>query len=103
MDPDQIERSLVTPHDIADPLLKHKDAQDAARGDWASPRAARQPSPPWPDENCPVLRYLLWKANESLDHGMDIRTALIQLAVHAWFEGGVENYDRGRRDGQAAD
>jgi hypothetical protein len=33
---------------------------------------------------------------------MDVGTALVQLAVHAWFEGGVENYDRGRRDGQAA-
>jgi hypothetical protein len=51
-----------------------------------------------PAENSPMLRFLLWKATASIEAGMDLRSALTQLAVHAWFEGGVENYDRGRRD-----
>lgn len=34
----------------------------------------------------------------SVDAGMDPQTAAWQLAVHSWFEGGIENYDRGQRD-----
>jgi hypothetical protein len=45
-----------------------------------------------------MLRFLLWKATTSVEAGMDARSAVTQLAVHAWYEGGVENYDRGRRD-----
>jgi hypothetical protein len=41
---------------------------------------------------------LLYKAQASMDAGMDIKVAMLQLAVAAWFEGGVENYDRGQRD-----
>ncbi len=47
-----------------------------------------------------MLRYLLIKAEKSIAAGMDQRTALLQLAVHAWFEGGIENYDRGQMDGR---
>lgn len=98
MDPDEIESSLDVPRDIASAAMRRMEEQDARRGDWASPRHAAQPSPPWPDADNPILRYLLWKAQASLDGGMDARTALLQLAVHAWFEGGIENYDLGRRD-----
>jgi hypothetical protein len=45
-----------------------------------------------------MLLFLLWKATASVEAGMDLRSALTQMAVHTWFEGGVENYDRGRRD-----
>lgn len=96
--PDEIEASLTLPPAVVEPVLAMKDAQDEGRGDWPSPRLADQPAPPWPDEDSPILRYLLAKAQASLDAGMDVRTALIQLGVHAWFEGGIENYDRGQRD-----
>ena len=98
MTPDEIEASLIVPGDVADGLINLRAAQDAHRGPWPSPRDARQPEPPWPAENSPMLRFLLWKTNASVEAGMDMRSALTQLAVHAWFEGGVENYDRGRRD-----
>lgn len=49
---------------------------------------SRQPGP----------AVLLLKAEASVAAGMDVRTAMTQLAVHAWFEGGIENYDRGRQD-----
>ena len=98
MTPDEIEVSLVTPAEIARAILRHMDRQDQMRGDWPSPRNVNQPSPPWPASDSPMLRLLLWKAQASIDAGMDTSTAMLQLAVHAWFEGGVENYDRGRHD-----
>jgi hypothetical protein len=94
MTPDGIEASLVLPDAVIEALLAKKVEQDEGRGDWPSPRAASQPHPPWPDEDSPVLRFLLQKANASIDAGMDVRTAMVQLGVHAWFEGGIENYDR---------
>ena len=59
---------------------------------------ARQPAPPWADTGDAMLRLLLYKAQSSMDAGMDSQVAMLQLAVHAWFEGPVENYDRGQRD-----
>ena len=96
--PDEIEAALTIPTEIADPAFKRKDEQDTQRGDWPNPRDARQPAPPWPDADDPMLRYLLHKASASVKAGMEPTTAMLQLAVHARFEGGVENYDRGQRD-----
>lgn len=96
--PDEIERGLTIPADIANPALEYVATQDAERGDWANPRDARQPDAPWPDADNPMLRLLLHKAQASIEAGMDIEMATLQLAVHAWFEGGVENYDRGQHD-----
>ncbi|MEV0994707.1 hypothetical protein [Nonomuraea sp. NPDC050202] len=45
-----------------------------------------------------MLRFLLWKAARRIERGMPVNQALLDLAVHAWFEGGVEGYDRGQRD-----
>jgi hypothetical protein len=96
--PDEIEQAIRVPEQIAMPAFARKDQQDAERGDWPSPRDSQQPAPPWPGEDDPMLRLLLHRAIASLDAGMDLKPALLQLAVHAWFEGGVENYDRGQRD-----
>jgi hypothetical protein len=96
--PENIEASLEIPAEIAGPAMSKPKEQAAGRGDWSDPREARQPDSPWPDGDDPMLRYLLYKAHASLDAGMDPEVALLQLAVHAWFEGGVENYDRGQRD-----
>ena len=100
MTPDEFEESIRIPPDVATPAMSKRDVQDATRGDWPDPRDARQGVPPWPQENDPMLRYLLHKAVASMDAGMPVRDAMLTLAVHAWFEGGVENYDRGRHDGE---
>jgi hypothetical protein len=88
----------VVPDDIAQPAMRLADEQDAARGDWPNPRDGMMPAPPWPDEDNPMLRFLLWKAARRIERGMPVNQALLDLAVHAWFEGGVEGYDRGQRD-----
>lgn len=99
--PDEIEASLMIPAEVAEPVFSYKEAQDAARdGRWPSPREANQPDSPWPSQDNVMLRYLLVKADQSIAAGMDLRTALLQLAVHAWFEGDIENYDRGQVDGR---
>lgn len=98
MTPDDIEASLVAPPEMAQAIRRYTVQQDLGRGDWPSPRRTPQGTPPWPTSQNPMLRYLLWKARASIDAGMDVELALLQLAVHAWFEGGVENYDRGRVD-----
>lgn len=74
--------------------------QDADRGDWPSPRETSIPEPPWPVPNDPMFAFLLAKAAASLDAGMDVRSVMIQLGSHCWFESGIENYDRGFRDGR---
>lgn len=82
-------------------LLDVKAAQDGARGNWASPRDAPQPEPPWPDVNSVMIKFLIAKAVECLNAGMEPSAVITQCAVHAWFEGGVEGYDGGRRDARA--
>jgi hypothetical protein len=39
----------------------------------------------------------LHDARKNID-ALGIDAALIQLATHAWFEGGIEGYDRGQSD-----
>lgn len=98
MTPQEIEDSLVTPTGLATLIQQFAARQDAERGDWPSPRTTPQGTPPWPEPDNDMLRYLLWKAEASIKAGMDVELALLQLAVHTWFEGGIENYDRGRQD-----
>lgn len=95
-------RSINIPNDIASGAISLRMKQDRERGDWGDPRLADQPDAPWPAHDDPALRYLMYSFNESVNRGMDLQTAAIQLAVHCWFEGGVANYDRGQRDGRAA-
>jgi hypothetical protein len=96
--PNEIEAGLSLPDTIVDPALERVANQDHTRGDWTSPREATQPNPPWPDEDNPMMRFLLAKAIASVEAGMERDIAMLQLAAHAWFEGGIEGYDRGQRD-----
>lgn len=74
--------------------------QDSSRGDWASPCRSKMPNPPWPTTDNPVLRALLDQARGHVeDKGVD--AALLHLATHCWFEGGIEGYDRGQRDARS--
>jgi hypothetical protein len=97
-DAGRIEAELSIPAEIVEPMMRSVAEQDAQRGDWSNPRDARQPEAPWPAEDNPMLQFLLVKAKASLDAGMDPMVAVLQAAAHAWFEGGIENYDRGQRD-----
>ena len=98
---DEIENALIIPISIAGPLFTLQKAQDAVRGEWTSQRGTEQPNAPWPDVGSPALQYLLHKFHASVDAGMDIEVAALQLAVHCWYESGIENYDRGQSDAQA--
>jgi hypothetical protein len=95
---DDIEGSLIIPANIASPLLAYAQAQDATRGEWASQRGMEQPDGPWPDVDNPALQYLLHKFHASIEAGMDTEVAALQLAVHCWYESGIDNYDRGQSD-----
>jgi hypothetical protein len=72
--------------------------QDRARGSWPSPRGVPMPEAPWPTTHDAMLKYLLLKARDCITAGMGENEAMLQLAVHAWYEGGIANYDRGQRD-----
>lgn len=76
------------------------DRQDQERGAWPRLRGVPmggRPSAPWPEKDNPVLAYLLEEARKDARE-LDTDTAMIQLAVHAWFEGHIEGYDHGQRD-----
>ncbi|TDO45923.1 hypothetical protein EV643_112253 [Kribbella sp. VKM Ac-2527] len=52
-------------------------------------RERQMPQPPWPANDNPMLGYLLTRAQEiAANEGQ--RTALVWLAAHAWFEGGLD-------------
>lgn len=71
--------------------------QDMRRGPWPTQRTAIMPNPPWSAHDNPMLEALLDRAHDDIEsHGLE--TALLQLAVHCWFEGGIEGYDRGQAD-----
>lgn len=73
--------------------------QDAERGAWPSSReGATQPNPLFPSADNPILAYLLAAANGAVDAGEDVAVTTLHLAVHAWFEGHIEGYDRGQQD-----
>lgn len=78
----------------------HVSEQDRRRGPWVSPRRGEMPEPPWPATDNPVLWALLDQARHHvIEKGWD--AALLHLATHSWFEGGIEGYDRGQRDARA--
>jgi len=99
---DDRERSINIPTDMANAVLALKHRQDEQRGDWANPRKSHMSEEPWPRQDDPVLEYLLYSFDASVAAGTSVQDAALQLAVHAWFEGGIANYDRGQRDGRAA-
>ena len=75
--------------------------QDMRRGDWPTQRASRMPDPPWPSPDNPMLTALLHDARKNIAAGMTTDIAMLQLATHCWFEGGIEGYDRGQLDARS--
>jgi len=75
--------------------------QDMARGDWPTQRTSKMPNPPWPHPQNPALAALLDDARKKIADGKDSNLAMVHLATHCWFEGGIEGYDRGQRDARS--
>ena len=73
------------PSDIAVPAMTYADEMKELLG--LDSRDVEMPNPPWPDRDNPMLRYLLWKAQDVADEE-GLKSAFIWLATHAWFEGG---------------
>lgn len=59
------------------------------RGDWPTQRTSRMPNPPWPSPDNPMLAALLHDARRNVAAGMTTDMAMLQLATHCWFEGGI--------------
>lgn len=76
----------------------HTWEQDMKRGDWETQRTAHMPDPPWPEPTNPILAALLHDARNNIADGMPVDLAMLQLATHCWFEGGIDSYDRGQHD-----
>ncbi|GAB7006860.1 hypothetical protein JCM18899A_43330 [Nocardioides sp. AN3] len=79
----------------------HTWEQDMRRGDWPTQRTAQMPDPPWPSPDNPILAALLHDARRSIADGLSPDLAMLQLATHCWFEGGIEGYDRGQQAARA--
>lgn len=75
--------------------------QDMRRSAWPTPRTARMPEPPWPSPDNPMLAALLHDARKNAA-AMGVDAAMLQLATHCWFEGGIEGYDRGQSDARGS-
>ena len=69
----------------ADELADYLDARVSVQ------RARERPMPehPWPAEENPMLAYLLDRARE-MHSTAGVEATFIWLAVHAWFEGALE-------------
>lgn len=75
----------VPPETAAD-LLAYADRQATVQ----HLRRRTAPDFPWPDAYNPMLKYLVEQAVHIADtEGRD--TALVWLAVHAWFEGALDS------------
>jgi hypothetical protein len=75
---------------FADSLLAYCDSQAAPA---RRARLADQPLAPWPANDNPMLRYLIANAL-TLVETADLHSALLWLATHAWFEGGLDVISR---------
>lgn len=90
--PDKVE----PPHD-SDALRAHNERLVAyldGQGETVEAlRSRSQPNEPWPEADNPMLRYLIERATELLAvEGTE--TAVVWLAVHAWFEGTLDERAR---------
>lgn len=78
--------TLPTDADEEDAVLR---AYAAAQGEHASALRERpQGTPPWPDANNPMLAHLMKEALRMAAD--DPKGAVVWLAVHCFFEGGID-------------
>lgn len=64
--------------------------QDMRLRDWPTQRVGQMPDPSWPSVENPMLAALLHDGRKNIANGMSVDVAMLQLATHCWFEGGVE-------------
>lgn len=84
---EELEAELVANPGLR-PLIAYVEAQEAALGEDL--RHREMPAWPWPSTDNPMLRHLIAQAKADFSaHGLE--TVLTWLAVHAWFEGGLES------------
>jgi hypothetical protein len=74
---------------FANSLLAYCDSQAAPA---VLARQTHQ-QPPWPATDNPMLRYLI-ASTLTLVETENLHSALLWLATHAWFEGGLEAISR---------
>jgi len=77
------------PPELATALETYLASQSAV----AELRRETMPGAPWPADDNPMLSYLLHTARSRFESGPDagdLRTVLVWLAAHAWFEGGID-------------
>jgi len=48
-----------------------------------------------------MLIALLHDARKNIAAGMTTDIAMLHIATHCWFEGGIEGYDRGQLDARS--
>lgn len=53
-------------------------------------REVSLPMPPYPAQDNPMFKYLVRRALE-IDHDQGVAPAIVWVAAHAWFEGGLAN------------
>ncbi len=75
---------------FANSLLAYCDSQAAPAG---LARLTHQPQAPWPATDNPMLRHLI-ASTLTLVEAENLHSALLWLATHAWFEGGLEAISR---------
>lgn len=84
-DPDSIEAI----REWSDQLAAYIEGQSVVE----SVRSKPQGTLPWPERDNPMLGYLLSRAGE-LSASDGFPAAMLWLAVHAWFEGAIDERAR---------
>ena len=82
----------------ADDHLTSDDAILEAYGASQGPKALRlrttpQGEPPWPDTHNPMLAHLIRYGSNLVDD-IGVREAMLWVAVHSWYEGGIAQVAR---------
>lgn len=68
-------------------LTPYVDGQGPA---VAKLRASSMPAAPWPSPDNPMLAYLLARATDMLSEGSTLKSTLVWIGAHAWFEGALD-------------
>lgn len=84
---------------LADELEAYLDAQHPVVGEL---RHRSMPDPPRPDDQNPMLAYVLGRASEIAESD-GVQAAVVWASVHGWFEGVLSERDRTLRHATGAD
>ena len=85
--------SYVDPS-LVDPTVLKAAGRYAAEHGAQLRAVVEQPDPPYPDQDNPMLRYLVHGASALLETGVPAETVILQAVVHAWYEGNIEGREQ---------